>query len=174
MQLTFKGAWTSNEDSIGEFNAMPKATPQNAVFFWEDVYPFDHGQRVRGVPITASGLLRYLQTSPKLVTTRPVSGRIGSLPATVVDVRLSNEGKNEDPHCPTRACAGFLGFPQWTSDWAIAYAQVQRFYLADVEYGGVKHLFVAVIYPDEGSDLKSFAKLGEQLLRTVRMPATAA
>jgi len=137
MRVTFQGAWTSSEDSTGEFNAMPKATPQNAVFFWEDVYPIDHGKLVKGVPTTASGLLHYLQTSPKCVTT---------------------------------ACAVFLSLPQWTSDWGIAYKQVQRFYLADVKYGGVKHLFVAVIYPDKGSDLKTFAKLGEQLLRTRARP----
>jgi hypothetical protein len=46
--------------------------------------------------------------------------------------------------------------------------------LSDVEYGGVKHLFVAMIYPDRGPDLKTFAKVGEQLLRTVRVPATPA
>lgn len=68
----------------------------------------------------------------------------------------------------------FLGFPQWDSDWGIESIQVQRFYLSDVEYGGVKHLFVAVIYPDKGSDMKTFAKIGEQLLRTVRVPATPA
>jgi hypothetical protein len=48
MHVTFKGTWTSGEDSTGEFNAMPKATPQNAVFFWENVYPVRYGNRVQG------------------------------------------------------------------------------------------------------------------------------
>ena len=174
MRVTFTGAWTSSEDSTGEFKAMPRATTQNAVFFWEDVYPVRHGNRVEGVPLTAAGLLQWLQSTPALTTSAPSKGRIGQLPATLVDVSVSDKAKNEDPNCPTRACVLFLGFPQWTGDWGIAYTQVQRFYLSDVEYGGVKHLFVAVIYPDKGPDLKTFAKVGEQLLRTVRVPATPA
>jgi hypothetical protein len=172
MRLKFPGAWRSTEDSTGELNAMPAAAPQDAVFFWEDVYPIRQGDRVKAVPLTTAGLLQWLQTEPALKTSAPSKGRIGTLPATVVDVSVAGNAKNEDPNCPTRACVLFLGFPQWGSDWGIAYAQVQRFYLADVEYGGVKHLFVAVIYPDKGADLKSFAKTGEQLLRTVRVPAT--
>ena len=172
MHLAFPGAWRSTEDSTGELTAMPAATTQNAVFFWEDVYPVRHGKRVKAVPLTAAGLLQWLQSTPALSTSAPRKGRIGKLPATLVDVSVSGHAKNEDPNCPTRACVLFLGFPQWTGDWGIAYTQVQRFYLADVEYGDVKHLFVAVIYPDRGADLKSFAKAGEQLLRTVRVPAT--
>jgi hypothetical protein len=34
-----------------------------------------------------------------------------------------------------------------------------------------RQLFVAAIYPDYGSDMKSFAKIGEQLMRTVPVPA---
>jgi hypothetical protein len=49
---------------------------------------------------------------------------------------------------------------------------MQRFYLADVSYGGVRHLFVAVVYPDKRSDMTSFAKAGDRLLATVRVPAT--
>jgi hypothetical protein len=55
--------------------------------------------------------------------------------------------------------------------WGIASAQVQRFYLSDVKYGAKRQLFVAAIYPDYGSDMKSFAKIGEQLMRTVPVPA---
>ena len=80
--------------------------------------------------------------------------------------------KKEDPECPDRPCVLFLGFPQWTNTWGIAGSQVQRFYLADVRYGGAKHLFVALVYPDQASDMKTFSKIGEQLLRTVRVPAT--
>jgi hypothetical protein len=172
MRVTFTGAWTSGEDSTGEFTVKPKTTPQNGVFFWEDVYPVRSGNRVEGVSPTAADLLDWLRSTPALSTSAPSKGRLGKLPATVVDVSVSGNAKNEDSNCPTRACVLFLGFPQWNGDWGIAYTQVQRFYLADVEYGGVKHLFLAIIYPDKGADLKSFAKTGEQLLRTVRVPAT--
>jgi hypothetical protein len=121
MHVTFKGTWTSGEDSTGEFNAMPKATPQNAVFFWEDVYPVRYGNRVQGVPLTAAGLVRWLQSTPALETSASREGQIGTLPAIVVDVSVSQTAKNEDPGCPSRsrACVLFLGFPQWHGDWGI-------------------------------------------------------
>jgi hypothetical protein len=173
MHVTFKGVWESSEDSPGEFNASPKATPRNGVFFWEDVYPVDRGHIVK-LRVTASGLLHYLQTSPTFVTSTPTSGKIGKLPATVVDVSLSNKAKSELPGCPRKVCVGFLRFPQSLEDWGIASAQVQRFYLSDVEYGGRRHLLVAAIYPNYGTDMDIFAKVGEQLLRTVRVPAKPA
>ncbi len=174
MRVTFVGTWHSEEDSTGEFAAMPRATPKNSVFFWEDVYPVQDGDRVRNVALTAAGLLDWLKSSKALKTSAPREGRIGKLPATIVDVSVSKKAKNEDPGCPTRACILFLSFPQWDLPWGIAYTQVQRFYMSDVEYGGKMHLFVAVIYPDDGADLQSFAKIGGQLLRTVRVPASAA
>ncbi len=173
MRVSLSGTWTSEQDSTGEFNASPAATPQNAVFFWEDVYPTRAESRVNGVPLTAAGLLHWLQSASALKTTAPRKGRIGRLPATVVDVSVNKHTKNEDPNCPDRPCVLFLGFPQWTETWGIAGSQVQRFYLADVTYGGAKHLFVAVVYPDKSSDLTSFAKVGDQLLRTVRVPAAS-
>ena len=173
MRISLQGTWTSEQDSTGEFNASPIATPQNAVFFWEDVYPVRGDTRVQGVPPTASGLLHWIQSTSALKTTAPRQGRIGTLPATVVDVSVNKHTKNEDPNCPDRPCVLFLGFPEWTETWGIAGPQVQRFYLADVTYGGAKHLFVAVVYPDQTSDMPSFAKVGDQLLATVRVPATA-
>jgi hypothetical protein len=107
-----------------------------------------------------------------LKTAAPRQGRIGTLLATVVDVSVNKRTKNEDPNCPDRPCVLFLSFPQWTEEWGIAGSQVQRFYLADVTYGGAKHLFVAVVYPDKSSDMTSFSKVGDQLLATVRVPAT--
>jgi hypothetical protein len=172
MKINLAGTWTSEEDSTGAFNVSPSATPKNAVFFWEDVYPVRAGKRVSGVPETASGLLRWLQSASALRTGAPQPGRIGTLPATVVDVRVNPHTKNEDPSCPDAPCVLFLGFPQWTDDWGIAGSQVQRFYLADVKYGGARHLFVAVVYPNKGSDMTSFAKVGDRLLATVRVPAT--
>jgi hypothetical protein len=136
MRISLQGTWTSEEDSTGEFNASPTATPKNAVFVWEDVYPVRGGSPVNGVPPTASGLLHWLQSARALKTAAPRQGRIGTLPATVVDVSVNKRTKNEDPNCPDRPCVLFLSFPQWTEDWGIAGSQVQRFYLADVTYGG--------------------------------------
>jgi hypothetical protein len=171
MTLTFHGKWSSHEDSTGEFEATPDGTA-NEVFFWEDVYPVESGQHVDGVAMTAKGLLDWIKQSKSLDVSTAKGGFIGKLPATIVDVTVSKDAVNEDPGCPTKVCVLFLGFPQWDGPWGIAASQVQRFYLADVIYGGQTHLFVAVIYPDKGADIASFAPVGEELIDTVRVPVT--
>jgi hypothetical protein len=176
MSVAFDAGWVSPEDSSGEFSATPKGQ-DDLILFWEDVYPLEDGKRVRGVPRTVGGLLDWMGSSSQLDISAPEPGSIGGLPATVVDVRIAagavDEGTPEDP-CPAAVCVGFLGFPEWFGSWAIAGRQVQRFYLSDVTYGGVDHLFVAVVYPDDPADMKAFAATAAPILRTVRVPADPA
>ena len=102
---------------------------------------------------------------------RVASRRIGS------DIRVAADAVNDErgnPWCHVRTCALFLGFPQWEADFGIAGTEVQRFYLSDVIYGGVDHLFVAVISPDGSTDMGTFARRAEGVIATVREPATLA
>ena len=174
MVITPAEPWSVHEDSTGEFALTLDATPENGVYFWEDVYPVEDETRVDGVPLTVDGLLNWIHKDPRLEETAPQSGRIGDLPATVVDVTISKGTNNEDPACPTDTCVLWLGFPQWFGSWGIAEPQVQRFYLSDVTYGGKAHLFVAVVYPDDPADMQAFSPHGEDLLATVQVPATPA
>ena len=172
MELTLDGNWTSGEDSTGEFKISPIGT-NNAIFFWEDVYPVENGNPIKGVPITAAGLLDWLSTSPRLKVTSPIAGSIGAaVPATIVDVSIAAGAPNEDPGCVGvyDTCILFLGFPQWTAPWGIAGSQIQRFYIADVRYGGKIHLFVAVIYPDDPADMESFQAIAESIIASVHVP----
>lgn len=173
MVITPGEPWSIHEDSTGEFSLTLDAEPANSVLFWEDVYPIEHEKRVAGVPMTVSGLLGWLRKTPRLDVSAPRPGTIGGgLPATVVDVTVAKGTRNEDPNCPTRTCVLWLDFPQWDDSWGIAEPQVQRFYLSDVSYGGSRHLFVAVIYPDDPRDMKAFLPQAQQLIATVRVPAT--
>jgi hypothetical protein len=172
MVVELNEPWSSHEDSTGEFALTLDATPENGVFFWEDVYPVEDETRVDGVPMTVDGLLDWIHKDPRLEATAPQRGRIGDLPATMVDVTISKGAKNEDPACPTDTCVLWLGFPQWDGSWGIAEPQVQRLYLSDVMYGGKTHLFVAVVYPDDPANMEAFAPHGEDLLATVQVPAT--
>jgi hypothetical protein len=174
MQVTVSGGWSSGEDSTGEFNIGPDARPADDVFFWEDIYPVKDGQRIATVPQTAKGLLDWFLSTPRLAVSNVTTGSIGALPATVFDVHVPDSAANEDPGCPAPACVLPLGFPQWDDTWGITATQVQRFYLSDVTYSGRHHLFVAVIYPDQGSDMDAFAPIAETLLATVHVPATPA
>jgi len=139
------------------------------------VYPIEHDQRVAGVPMTVKGLLGWLQKTPQLDVSAPRHGTIGrGLPATVVDVSIAKDAKNEDPDCPASTCILWLDFPQWDGNWGIAEPQIQRFYLSDVSYGGRKHLFIAVVYPDDPRDMNTFLPRAEKLIATTQVPATPA
>lgn len=179
MTVTFGSGWMSPEDTSGEFSARSLASPRShpdLIVFWEDVYPVEHEERVEGVPLTAAGILNWMNSSPRLDVTARTTGAIGSLPAMVVDVSVAHGAGNEDPDCPPRyaPCILFLGFPQWFGPWGIAGEQVQRFYLSDVTYGGVDHLFVAVVYPDDPADLEAFVSKAAPILGSVHVPVAAA
>jgi len=148
MVVSLDEEWSIGEDSTGEFALSPRALPSDVVLFWEDVYPVEDGRRAAGTPMTADGELNWMKNDPRLVVSHPHPGRIGDLPATVVDVSVSDRAKNDDPACPTPVCVLFLGFPQWDGTFGITDQQTPRLYLSDVTYGDQQHLFVAVIYAD--------------------------
>jgi hypothetical protein len=176
MHVTFEDGWTSGEDSTGEFAIAPVATPENGIYFWEDIFPVENGRRVR-VPNTAAGLLEWIRSSGRVDASEPVAGAIGELPAMVVDVTVAPDAENEEvgnPYCERRTCILFLGFPRWNAPWGIAGDQVQRLYLADVTYGGKAHVFVAVVYPYDEADLDAFQATADPVLETIRVPAEPA
>ena len=174
MVITLDEPWSGDEDSTGQLSLkLVDSTSDDVVVFWEDVYPVENGRRVRGVPMTVDGFLEWLEQDPRLDTSKPNPGTIGSdLPATIVDVTISSKATNEVPGCPT-VCVAWLGFPQWEESWVILLGQVQRFYLSDVMYGGKMHLFIAGMQVDP-ADLETFLPRGEDLIATVQVPATPA
>lgn len=194
MSATFGAGWTSPEDSSGEFAAVP-SDGTGGVLFWLDVYPVERFERVEGVPLTADAVVGWLRANPNLDVTEPVAGTIGELPATVVDVSLAADAKNEPIvlsrsvgqtaediaycHQGGRVCAFFLGFPQWFPEpgvWGLGVrGEVQRMYFSDVTYGGRDHLFVAVVYanPPTAGQQAMFDR-GQRILDTIRVPVTSA
>ena len=174
MVITLDEPWGVHEDSTGEFALELNSDPTMLLLFWEDVYPVVDEQRVHGVPMTTDGLLRWMRDDPRLDVSAAHRGVIGHVDATVVDVSIAKDAKNDDPGCPTDVCALWLGFPQWEGSWGIAEPQVQRFYLSDVTYGGETHLFVAVVYPDDPADMETFLPHAKEVIASVKVPATAA
>jgi hypothetical protein len=171
MVVSLDEPWMIQEDSTGEFALSPRAFPSDSVLFWEDVYPVKNDRQVTGVPMTAQGLLKWMQNDPRLVVSDEHKGRIGDLPATVVDVSVAEGARNDDPGCPTPVCVLFLGFPQWDGSFGITDQQTPRLYLSNVTYGGEQHLSVAVIYADLAADTDVFRPRGEDLIATVQVPA---
>ena len=105
---------------------------------------------------------------------KPTTGKIGTLRASVVDIGVADDAVNDDPTCPAKACANFLGYPQWGEPYGIAGKWISRFYFADVRYGGQRHLFVAVVEVAGVSQLKAFLPAVRKLFASVRVPASAA
>ena len=176
MTLLFAKGWESGEDSTGEFNAWAKRNPDSRVVFWEDAYATKPGslQRVGSARRTAASLLAWLRSNPNLTVSKPTTGKIGTLRASVVDIGVADGAVNDDPTCPAKSCANFLGYPQWGEPYGIAGKSVSRFYLADVRYGGKRHLFVAVIEATGASQLKAFLPEARKLIASVPVPASSA
>ena len=56
---------------------------------------------------TSASLLALLQKNPNLTVTKPRSGKIGTIHASVVDIGVSDGAVNDDPGCPAKPCANF-------------------------------------------------------------------
>jgi hypothetical protein len=176
MKLSFARGWFSEEDSTGEFAAYAKKNRNSRVVFWEDVYTTKPGSRERVGPPrrTAASLLSWLQGNPNLTVSKPTSGRIGAIRALVVDIGVAEDAVNDDPGCPAKACANFLGYPQWGETYGIAGKWISRFYLANVRYGGKQHLFVAVFEVAGTAQLRAFLPDAKEVIASVRVPASSA
>jgi hypothetical protein len=176
MKLSFARGWFSEEDSTGEFAAYAKKNRNSRVVFWEDVYTTKPGSKDRVGPPrrTAASLLTWLQGNPNLTVSKPTSGRIGAIRARVVDIGVADDAVNDDPTCPAKACANFLGYPQWGEPYGIAGKWISRFYLADVRYGGKQHLFVAVLEVAGTAQLRAFLQEAKKVIASVRVPASSA
>jgi hypothetical protein len=178
MKVTFDKGWTVGEDSTGEFASAENKNPDLRVIFWEDVFPTRHKQglkRVKGVPGTAEGVVGWLRANPNLSVTTPNAATLGSnLPATVVDVSVAGKADNDDPGCPAKPCANFLGFAQWGETYGIAGEGVTRFYFSDVKYGGKTHLFVAAVEGIDKAHLDAGLAAAEQVIGSAKVPADSA
>ena len=178
MTVVFAKGWSVGEDSTGEFASADDKTPDLRVIFWEDVFPTRPKQGltpVNGVPRTADGVVAWLRANPNLSVSSPSKGTIGSeLPATVVDVSVAGKADNDDPGCPAKPCANFLGFPQWGETYGIAGGGVTRFYFSDVKYGGKAHLFVAAVEGVDAAKLDAGLPAAEQVIESAKVPADPA
>jgi hypothetical protein len=178
MTVDFDKGWAVGEDSTGEFSSAANKTPDLRVIFWEDVFPTRHRQGltpVEGAPRTADGVVGWLRANRNLSVTAPSSGAIGAgLPATVVDVSVAAKADNDDPGCPAKPCANFLGFPQWGEPYGIAGGGVTRFYFSDVKYGGRAHLLVAAVEGLDKAHLEAGLPAAERLIESAKVPANPA
>ncbi len=176
MTLTLGSPMTSGEDSTGEFHLTPDEPGPAArdILFWQDVYPWQESDGTPAEIPSAAELVESLTTNPDFVTSEPVEGAIGALPATVFDLTLSDTASGGDPECPEAVCVNVVDYPQWDFPYAITPSFAMRWYVADVGYGGQTHTLVVALAAIGIDDLESLLPIAESLLESVRLPATAA
>jgi hypothetical protein len=92
----------------------------------------------------------------------------------VVDVSVATKADNDDPGCPAKPCANFLGFPQWGETYGIAGRGVTRFYFSDVQYGGQAHLLVAAVEGLDKAQFEAGLPAAERLIASAKVPADPA
>jgi hypothetical protein len=122
--------------------------------------------------LTAQGLEDWLRQNPYLIVADAERGDVGGIPASVLDIRLSDGAPVEFADCP-EPCVGFLRFEQWDHANGILGNDVYRFYLADVQYSGSDHVLVVNIEGRDQEHLDAFGSIVEPLLATVTVPAHA-
>jgi hypothetical protein len=172
MTIDLKEPWTGIEDSTGEFKVAPTEDPEYGVSFALDLYPVSAGERVNRVSPSSDEIEEWLRGNSRLAVSSAKHAKVGALPATVVDVKLSSSATREHADCPDR-CVDFLGFEQWDHANGILGNDVYRFYLADVRYSDSEHVFIVTIEGRDQDHLDSFGSRVESLLATVRVPAHA-
>jgi hypothetical protein len=175
---TYGPEWTIHEDSPTEY-AIERNGSEYRLIFWKDVHPTvaKHNiDPVQGVSQTTKGLLTWLRANPNLVVTPVAQSTIGSsIPATAVDVSVSPTAINDDPQCPEKPCANFLGYPGWDGPYGMAGKSVTRFLLADVvRDDGSKHVLVFAIEARSKADLQARLSVAEPVIATVQLPVKAA
>ena len=177
LTVTVAEPWESGEDQVAEFSGAPaESSGQSRLLFWMDILPVDPaGHRVNGVPATAQAMAAWLAHRPNLSVTTAKRTTVGAarLPATVVDIGLAADAKNEDPGCPASACIGFLTWPNGGENvYGIARPAVVRLYLADVVYNRAKHLFAVAIEATSPAGLKDFVPIALPVINSATGPLT--
>ncbi len=174
MTIDLDTPWALWEDSTGEFSLGRVEDPDYRLVFWLDVYPVVAGTRVEGIPNTATDLLTWLRSDPGLVVSAAIESTIGAIPATAVDVAISEAAVNDDPGCPAAVCHNFLGFPQWSEAFGIAGDDPYRLWFADVSYSGTDHVLVAALESRDSGHLAEFLPDAEEVMATATFPARPA
>jgi hypothetical protein len=183
LTVTYPSEWVSHEDQGVEFSSAPRGkwnVPR--VLFWDDIIPRvatledPTGHRVAGVPITVEGWLTWLGSNRAFSVSAPKPATIGTmeLPASFVDISIAPEAANEDPYCETQlhtTCVALLSWPNSGENiYSWAAPGLIRLYLADVTYGGKRHLLAVAVEGHDAADFEEFMPTAEMVIASARAP----
>jgi hypothetical protein len=172
LALTLGDGWYGIEDSTGELKLVPPEGEDYGMSFWLDHFVVDGDEQVTG--LSAQEWIDWHVTNPQLVVSDPVVAMLGDIPATRIDVRLSDDSANAVADCPAGQCAELWGYEHFDHHNGIAGDDVYRLFAADVEYGGASHLFGLIVEAQDESDLATRMAVIEPALETLKVAATPA
>jgi len=174
MTITPARALAGGEDSTGELGVYLPDDLEYGLKFHLDLYPVVAERRVDGVGPTAVALVDWLRSHDDLVVSASQPAFIGALPAVTVDVRLARGAPEQFPDCGA-PCVDFLGFEQFDhAAIGIRGSDIYRLYLADVQYGGSRHVLIAHIESRSRAALDLARAAFEEILGSVTVPASVA
>jgi hypothetical protein len=171
--INLDDGWTV-EDGSNELVFEHPGPPDWFLFVWIDPYPVSHLHRVDGVARTPDALIAWLRANPALIAApAPATTVAGGLPASVVDLRVSDKATREVADCPD-ICTNYLGFENGPDAHGLARPGVTRIWFAPVMYGGQSHLVtISFETPDEATFAAELAH-AMQLVDSIQMPVAAA
>lgn len=174
LTLTYGSGWTVLDDTTNEFISEHPAPNDWLFFVWVDPYPVEHLTRVPRVDRTAAEMIAAWQQNPALIVTPGPDATIGDgIPATTVDLQVSDAAPKEAPDCPD-LCTNFIGFENGPDAHGIFRGENTRMYFAPVSYGGQTHLMTLSVEVIDAADFDAVLPDAQQLIATLRMPVEAA
>jgi hypothetical protein len=170
LALSLGDGWSGIEDSTGELKLVPPGGQDYGMSFWLDHFVVEDGKALSG--LTAAEWIGWHVDHPQLVVSQPASVMLGDIPATEIDVGLSSDPANAVAECPGGQCADLWGYEHFDHYNGIAGDDVYRLFAADVEYGGVTHLFGLIVEAQDADDLTARMTTIDSVLETLKVAAT--
>jgi hypothetical protein len=174
LTVTVPDAWTSEEDSTGEFKLIPAPNNDRRLIFWIDIYPIvDPGTTpLEGFDGRASSLMDWVAANPNLEVINQGTALIGGLEARSLELGRSAKAKNVDPGCPEtlKPCVGLFGFPQWEGYYGVGGPFHIRIIGVDATWGGEPHAVYAVIDADNDQAYAGITPTAMKIVEGARLP----
>lgn len=168
-------SWQSREDSTGEFELDNGNFDWTNFELWLDVYPVVDNPtfpKVPGYDGTAKALVDWLAANKNVKVDHRGPVTVGGLSGEVIDFERSPKAVNLDEGCPAeiRPCVNLFRFPQWDGVFGSAGPFKNRLYALDVEWGGAKHAFYAMVATGTVEYFDEFAPIAAPIIEGLRLP----
>jgi hypothetical protein len=168
-------SWRSREDSTGEYEFNNGNPDWIDAELWLDVYPVvdEPGfPKLPGYDGTAKALVDWVAANRNVKVTARGPATVGGLTGEMIEFERSPKAINLDESCPMeiRPCVNLFRFVQWDGVFSSAGPFKNRLYALDVEWGGIKHAFYAMITAGTVAYFDEFAPIAAPIIEGLQLP----